>query len=95
MIKRRQGVHGPEIGAIGLGCMDMSDIYTGNHDNRESVATFVPRSKPASASSTPATSTGWGTTSFSSGRPSGIVGTRLRVRNPVRFATPKATGAGS
>jgi len=40
MRKRRLGAHGPEVGAIGLGCMGMSDLY-GPADRSESLATFA------------------------------------------------------
>jgi aryl-alcohol dehydrogenase-like predicted oxidoreductase len=34
--KRRLGPNGPEVSAIGLGCMGMSDFY-GAHDEQESI----------------------------------------------------------
>ena len=38
-LRRRLGVTGPEVSAVGLGCMAMSDAY-GPADERESVATI-------------------------------------------------------
>ena len=39
MQKRRLGTSGPEVSAIGLGCMGMSEFY-GSGDERESIATI-------------------------------------------------------
>jgi aryl-alcohol dehydrogenase-like predicted oxidoreductase len=39
MLKRRLGSHGPEVSALALGCMGMSEFY-GKRDDAESIATI-------------------------------------------------------
>ena len=58
----RLGASGPVVSRVGLGCMGMSGMY-GPADRRESIATIHAALDAASPCSTPATSTGWVTTS--------------------------------
>jgi aryl-alcohol dehydrogenase-like predicted oxidoreductase len=40
MNKRKLGHHGPQVSAIGLGCMGMSEFY-GPHDDKQSLDTLA------------------------------------------------------
>ncbi|WP_369789044.1 aldo/keto reductase [Rouxiella sp. WC2420] len=40
MQQRKLGKNGPMVSALGLGCMGMSEFYTGNMDEKESLATL-------------------------------------------------------
>ena len=40
MYTRQLGQNGPQVSAIGLGCMGMTDFYTTGSDTREAVATL-------------------------------------------------------
>ena len=76
MKTRRLGTQGLEVGAIGLGCMGMSDFY-GPRDEAESDRHDPPRPRPrASRCSTPPTSTARTRTRSSSAARSGAAGAR-------------------
>jgi aryl-alcohol dehydrogenase-like predicted oxidoreductase len=59
MITRSLGKNGPEVSAIGLGCMGMSDLY-GPADRGESIATIHAALDAGITLLDTATTTGWG-----------------------------------
>ncbi|MGO4745277.1 aldo/keto reductase [Serratia quinivorans] len=40
MQQRKLGPNGPQVSALGLGCMGMSDFYSTDHDEKEAIATL-------------------------------------------------------
>ena len=87
--RRRLGTSGPEVSALGLGCMGMSDLY-GPADRGESIATIHAALDAGITCSTPATSTAWATTRCSSARRcAGVPRDEVAQRQVRRAARPR------
>ena len=80
--KRRLGRDGPEVSAIGLGCMGMSEFYGGGTTRPNRSRPSITRSIAASPSSTPPTCT-------ASGKNEELVGRAIRDRRDQVFLATK------